>query len=328
VTGDTFAELMIRALRGKPLSFFWGQLFAVGCVGLATLFRLGVAMLMQADMRFLAYFPALLAAALWGGMRAGATAMALSLIMSRILFIPREAPLVTELAGLGFFLVVGVLLVTVGSLLAGTVRRLAAAEERLRILVDELAHRARNGLNMMLALTSQSARGVTTVEAYEQALRSRLQAMGRSQELATAKGGHPPNLGELIVYVLEPFDVARFAFPSAKEAAAVPLSTALSMSLSLVLHELGTNATKYGALCSGEGKIEVAVASDERQVEIVWRETAGPPIEGTNPPGFGSRLFQLALRGQGGAVDTRFEPQGLVAVITFPRPYGSEELVA
>ncbi|HYD46583.1 MAG TPA: PAS domain-containing protein [Phenylobacterium sp.] len=190
------------------------------------------------------------------------------------------------------------------------------AEEQHALLVREMAHRAQNGLAVMMSLVSQSARGAVSVEEYEEKLTARLQAMAASQALITEAGGGALALDALIDQTLTPFGLERFDLTPAN--ARIELSPDLAMGLALLLHELATNAVKYGALSAPNGRVALAWRSENESGEVTWREIGGPPPQPPTRKGFGSRLMEAALRPRGGAAEVSFEPDGLYGRLSFP----------
>lgn len=205
--------------------------------------------------------------------------------------------------------------VVVGTTIDVTERH--AAEEARDLTLGELAHRAKNGLAIVMALVQQTARGATSLDGFTTLLTARLQAMADAQGLVTDAGGRPARLLDLAQAVLKPFDAARFDFDP--ELADVSLTNDLALALGLLIHEMATNALKYGSLSNPAGRVAIRrLGAPAGQVHVEWRETGGPPVQHTNGQGFGSRLLQAALRNQGGKVEARFEPAGFEAVLEFP----------
>jgi two-component sensor histidine kinase len=192
-----------------------------------------------------------------------------------------------------------------------------AAEERRALLMGELAHRAKNGIAILMAIVSQTARGQETVEGFLEVIMSRLQAMADSQDLVTEAGGRPVPLGDVLAKALGPFGLSRVDLES--EMAQVTLRGDMAIGMGLLVHEMATNAVKYGALSSGTGRIAVGLdAAPEGRAAFTWREAGGPPVSPPQKPGFGTRLLQLVLRPQGGDVSFAFDPDGFRARVEFP----------
>jgi PAS domain S-box-containing protein len=205
--------------------------------------------------------------------------------------------------------------VAVGTSLDITERK--AAEERRALLMGELAHRAKNGIAVLMAIVSQTARGAETVESFQELIMSRLQAMANSQDLVTASGGRPVGLADVIDKALSPFGKGRVDLDPA--IAEVTIRGEMAVGMGLLLHEMATNAVKYGALSRGKGRVALTLeTAPEGRGAFAWRETGGPPVKAPERPGFGTRLLQQVLRPQGGEVTFQFEPQGFWARTEFP----------
>jgi PAS domain S-box-containing protein len=192
-----------------------------------------------------------------------------------------------------------------------------AAEERRALMMGELAHRAKNGIAVLLAIVSQTARGAATVQDFERQITARLQAMAKSQDLATAAGGGPVSLADVIETSFTPFGGARVDVdPAISE---IVIRGEMAVGMGLLLHEMATNAVKYGALSNNKGRVRIDLAAaGEGRAAFSWREVGGPPTSETIKPGFGTRLLQQVLRPQGGEVKFQFERQGFQAQAEFP----------
>ena len=203
----------------------------------------------------------------------------------------------------------------VGTTLDITERK--AAEERRVLVMGELAHRARNFMAVIMAIVGQSARGQPTVESFRQLLTARLQAMATSQDLVTAAGGQPVVLAEVIARSVTAFGLGRFDLDPAL--ARITVRGDMAVGMGLLLHEMGTNAVKYGALSNETGRVTVTLEPAEAgRAGFEWREAGGPPVTPSTRQGFGTRLLQQALRNQSGKVTFDFSPQGFSARVDFP----------
>jgi PAS domain S-box-containing protein len=203
----------------------------------------------------------------------------------------------------------------VGTSLDVTERR--TAEEHRALLMGELAHRAKNGLSVIMAIVNQTARGATSVQHYQEQLIARLHAMAQSQDLITASGGRPLRLSDLVAKVLEPFSLSRFEVgPGLDE---VEVNGDVGIGIALLLHEMATNAVKYGALSVVSGRVRISrVGRLGGSSQVEWREIGGPPVTHCEKPGFGTRMMQAVLRNLGGKVEARFEPGGFIALLDIP----------
>jgi PAS domain S-box-containing protein len=192
------------------------------------------------------------------------------------------------------------------------------AEERRALLLAELSHRAKNGIAVMMAIVAQTARGAGSVEDFKDVLMARLQAMADSQDLVTQTGGRSAPLADLVATTLTPFDAKRFDVDDSLDEVTAPAE--LAVALGLLLHELATNAVKYGALSSAAGRVAISrVAGPAGETVLEWVERDGPKVAPVVRRGFGSRLLEVSLRNQGGHVEARFEPAGFAATIHLPK---------
>lgn len=196
-----------------------------------------------------------------------------------------------------------------------------AAEDRQTMLMAELDHRVKNVLAIVQAIARQSL-GRDLGEAADRFV-GRLSALSRSHTLLADNRWEGAGLHALLAEALAPYEPAAGDRLSAT-GADVKLGPKAAQSLSLALHELVTNAAKYGALSTGEGRLEVtwhwAGAGADRRLHLLWREVGGPAVAG--PPArrsFGSRLIELTIAHDlDGEVALDFRPSGLVAEIRVP----------
>jgi PAS domain S-box-containing protein len=207
----------------------------------------------------------------------------------------------------------------VGSNLDITDRK--TAEERRSLVLRELAHRAKNGILVMMTIVAQTAKGVSTVEEFKSVLLARLQSMADSQDLVTQASGRSLRLADLLDRALTPFDTSRFDIdPQLRE---INISNEMVVAMALLLHELSTNAVKYGALSAPTGRVRLGLADTAgEKARLNWMEVGGPEVKPATRKGFGTRLLDISLRNNGGHVVARFEPTGFQADIHFPLAQG------
>jgi PAS domain S-box-containing protein len=186
-------------------------------------------------------------------------------------------------------------------------------EEQQRLLTKELAHRIKNSMAVIQSIARQTLRDAP--EPLAEAFMGRIQSLAAAHEILIQKGWSEANLNELASQQLAVVrGRVKLAGPD------VSLTPILATSLGLVLHELLTNATKYGALSVPQGVVELswrATGDDgQRRVLLTWKERGGPPVTAPDREGFGSRLIERSL--PGATVERRFEREGLVCVIDLP----------
>jgi PAS domain S-box-containing protein len=192
-----------------------------------------------------------------------------------------------------------------------------AVEERRNLLTSELAHRAKNFIAVVMSIVDQTARGTASVNEFKDLLLARLQSMAAAQDLVTATGGHAVEMSGVIAKALAPFDLQRFQIDDGLHEVAIETTVAVGMGL--LLHEMATNAAKYGALSNTDGRVVIGRAPTESgRIAFEWREHGGPMVEPSERRGFGTRLLQQVLRNQGGTVKFAFEPAGFHAHVECP----------
>jgi len=187
------------------------------------------------------------------------------------------------------------------------------AEELQRLLINELNHRVKNTLATVQSVASQTLRTATDVEAARRAIDARIHSLADAHDLLTGQNWSGADLREVVARAAAPFAGARFELSGP----AVQLSPRQAMALSMALHELATNAAKYGALSSPEGRVEVSWRLDDRGLAFNWREIGGPAVQAPTRRGFGSRLLEQGLaRELGGAARLTYAPDGVICEIT------------
>ena len=187
------------------------------------------------------------------------------------------------------------------------------AEEHQRLLINELNHRVKNSLATVQSIAHQTLRDGMPVGEARDLLTARLLSLSAAHDVLTRESWEGADLGEVVAAALRPYDAARHSALGPPHRVGPQTALALSMAL----HELATNALKYGALSGAEGKVSVAwETGEDGHLVLTWREEGGPPVVAPSRTGFGSRLLRQGLGVElGGPADLRFEPTGLVCVI-------------
>jgi PAS domain S-box-containing protein len=197
------------------------------------------------------------------------------------------------------------------------------AERQRDLLMRELVHRVKNTLAVVQSIARQTRLNTDTLEAFYEKFEARLVALSQVHDLLFKEGWQGASLADVIGHTLAPYGVQedgtrRFD----TEGPAVRLDPNMAVKLSMVFHELATNAMKYGALSTAEGRIAVAWertrSEDGRDaVAIRWVERGGPPVTEPERRGFGTLLVErVAGRELGTDVTLRFAPAGVECSIT------------
>lgn len=201
------------------------------------------------------------------------------------------------------------------------------AEEERELLAHELSHRVKNTLAVVQALATQTNGRIRSVEAYRQAFLGRLQALARAHNLLVDAQWHSADLKDLAEQATEAYRVDHPDLIEI-EGESVTINAKQGLGLSLVLHELGTNAAKYGALSHHDGRLRVAWEIEQtergREVRLHWRERGGPPVEPPREKGFGLQMIERAASYElDGEVELDYAPDGLTCRIVFPLEVGA-----
>jgi PAS domain S-box-containing protein len=199
-----------------------------------------------------------------------------------------------------------------GDRVAASVARFDA-EALQQVLNLELSHRMKNTLAMVQAIAKQTLRSVPDQNPVE-TFKARLQALSSAHMSLLQRNWDSANMADILQSVLQAFGGAdRFDIAGP----AINLGARATLSMSLLLHELSTNALKYGALSAPGGRVSVTWDLMNDHLLLKWRESGGPAAAAPEKTGFGSRLIGMGLIGTGG-VDLRYLPTGLEADFSAP----------
>jgi PAS domain S-box-containing protein len=199
------------------------------------------------------------------------------------------------------------------------------AEDQQRFLLDELNHRVKNTLATVQSIAAQTLRSASSPAAFRDAFEGRLLALSKTHDLLTRNSWRDADLHELAKQELAPYrrnNDERVLI----EGPAVDLPPRYAINLGLVLHELVTNAAKYGALSMPSGHVKLTwtiVRHPDRpaQLRLHWSESGGPPVEKPKHQGFGSRLIRRSIEGElAGYIVINFAPAGMSYDVSVPLP--------
>ncbi|MGE0660996.1 MAG: sensor histidine kinase [Reyranellaceae bacterium] len=186
------------------------------------------------------------------------------------------------------------------------------AEELQRRLFDELNHRVKNTLATVQALATQTMRGERTLDEARQVFQGRLMALSATHDQLSLNAWKEASLATVVAQTLKPFRKRiEIAGPE------IMLRPREAVTWGMILHELATNAAKYGALSRPEGGIDIAWSMlPERRIELLWRESGGPQCAAPQRKGFGTRFVERAAANDlAGSCVFDYRPEGLQVTI-------------
>ena len=196
--------------------------------------------------------------------------------------------------------------------------------ERQKLMIDELNHRVKNTLATVQSIAMQTARSHHDPATFAQSFQSRLLALSHTHDLLTRSHWEGADLREILQHETEAHDGHRVVL----NGPALPLEPAAALSLGMIFHELATNAAKYGALSSDNGRVFIdwSLANQvDPSVLIFWREEGGPAVVEPGRRGFGTRLIERNIRHDlAGVVNLRYLTTGFTAEISFPLDRGRQ----
>ena len=192
-----------------------------------------------------------------------------------------------------------------------------AETERQQRILQESEHRVKNMLTVVQAIALQTAANAPDIATFTTSFSGRLESLARAHQLLVGQVWQDVAISALADRVLGAEVTARRARFGGPE---LLLKAGQVLGLSMILHELYTNAIKYGALCNDEGQIELDWDSDGETITMIWREV-GTPCETPDAPssGFGQRMIAMSVRSDlNGTIERDWRSDGLTATLRFP----------
>lgn len=190
------------------------------------------------------------------------------------------------------------------------------AQANQRVLINELDHRVKNTLATVQAIAGQTFEGSDA--AALASFKNRLTALSKAHEVLTRNAWEPTALDRIAGSVAGTFGPDRFTLAGPE----LIVSPKVTVALMMALHELATNAVKYGSLSIPGGRVRISwrhEPPDDSVLEVVWEESDGPPVTPPTRTGLGMRLIEEQLAYEfGGSTQIRFDPGGLVCTIDLP----------
>jgi two-component sensor histidine kinase len=172
----------------------------------------------------------------------------------------------------------------------------------------------KNTLAIVQGLAHQSFKGHQVPAPVRNAFDGRLAALSAAHNILTEQSWEHASLGEIVEGTIAPYRGRADRIVAEGPDIAIPPKTAVN--LALALHELATNASKYGSLSAAAGRVEIRWREENERLRMVWRESGGPPVEPPATRGFGTRMIERGLASElGGAVKIDFRPEGVVCTL-------------
>jgi two-component sensor histidine kinase len=259
------------------------------------------------------YYPAVLFAALVGGRGPGIFAAILGGFIGRWAFMTPHFSLLPVTPGQQISLLMylfACLLIIWGADHYRKLLKVFEDEEKFRKLtVGELGHRLKNKLATIQSIISFQLRDDPKIR---DAILSRLTALSATDDLIMETQGQGAHLGDILSTELRPYEVSRVS----RKGPDILLPPKLALIMALLIHELATNAAKYGALSRSAGKLSIRWSLADRRLDIEWRESNGPAVIAPTHRGFGTRLFSGALEQFDGSVEPTFAKKGLICKLS------------
>ncbi len=200
------------------------------------------------------------------------------------------------------------------------------ADDHRKILMKELNHRVKNTMAVIQSIASQTLGHASTLDDARETFGARLQNMAMAHDILTREHWQSANLCDIVTDTVRPHADREDRFSI--EGPDIRLEPNSALALSMALHELCTNAAKYGALSYTKGHVAIEWHiedgdNDQRRLALCWQESGGPPVTQPTRKGFGTRLIERALVAElGAAVRVSYEPSGLVCTILVPLRIG------
>jgi two-component sensor histidine kinase len=302
--------------RSKPRSTE-AYAFAVCCIVAASLVRWAFGLLGEDVFVFASYYPAVLFATYVGGAAVGCFTALLSAVIAWWAFLPPHFAYTALTPGIGTkllaFLLASALIIWGANRYRWLLRRLEAEEELRELAVGELAHRLKNKIATIQSVIGAKLRNEPQIKSEILGLLSSLSA---TDDLIMATQGNGANIRDIFDAETRCYDNSRISLQGPD----VMLPPKPAMTMALVVHELATNSAKYGALSAPSGKLAICWAGANGKMTIDWRESDGPAVVPSTHRGFGTRLLCRALQQFGGAIQSRFEPTGLICEMSLILP--------
>jgi two-component sensor histidine kinase len=304
----------IRRFRQHPARVY---LVALGAVAAATLVRLGFHQELSTTAPFTTYSLAVIFMALAGGFWPGMVTVALSVLIGSILFLP-PAFSFTLAQGAEWTLFMFALFGSINVLLiSGLIAGILLHDDHQQFLLRELDHRSQNLFAVIQGIVSRTLRESETLSGAQKTIETRLAALARTHAILADSGWAGAPLHQILSE-----ELISFANQVSTAGCNVVLNTPAAQNFALIVHELATNAVKYGALSCPQGQIAIEGKFDiDDRKELfcfTWTESGGPAVKSPKRKGFGSSILNGLAKRFAQDVAANYRPEGLVYELRIP----------
>lgn len=201
------------------------------------------------------------------------------------------------------------------------IHEIKLAEEHRQLMLGEMNHRVKNTLAMVNVMVSQTLRQASNLQDAQSSLQARIGMMARAHDQLINANWAETRVTEVVEAALAPHRTGEGRFSI--DGPDLPIGAKQALALTMALHELSTNASKYGALSAQGGKVQIAwgvVAAEKEAFVFSWTESGGPAVEEPKRSGFGSRMIKQVLPGYfHGTAELNYDPKGLNFKLSVPR---------
>jgi two-component sensor histidine kinase len=322
-----------RRENSQRMSHFWRAcLIGLASAIMATVLRLLLDLLAPDMLPYPFVFLAVLFATFASGATGGLVALVIGLGSADFLFVsprysfsPGDLTHILSLLATGLALAAGIWAgVRYRNYVQARDDERAQTERHLRLLMGELDHRTKNLLTLVQGIVRMTSARTVDVETFRANVAGRIEALARTHELLAGSRWQGAQVNGLVEEELRPYaqdDKARAWGPD------MPLDLREAECLAMTLHELATNAVKYGALSVPSGQLVVTWSyGDGGERRMTWHEDGGPPVLPPTRQGLGTRLLERVLASVGGTVELVWHPTGLACTINLPAYGGGQDL--
>lgn len=318
-------DFLLRLMLTRDAGPARRALLGAACGAAAVAVRLMLYPLLGLGIPYISFFPMLLIASLLFDVAGGVACLAVT-TLGAILILTQPATaqpgLARPLISLPFYVLSAAAMIWFAMMLRRALASLHAREQHERLLVGELQHRVKNTLSIVQSIAGQTLRASPDMESFKAAFTDRLAALGDAHNALSRSAWAPITVRDLLRQTLAPFvplDGRRLRLDGEE----LLLAPDHVVSLAFCVHELATNATKYGAYSVPDGWVEISWSTTgdgphRKRISVAWREHGGPPVKPPDRQGFGSRILAAGVGSRARARTTlEFWPEGLRWSVSF-----------